>query len=421
MSSIEDRLRLAALAVAGTVADGSAPRLQLPRRRLARFPEQLRGRGAALAAPAAAVAVAAIVVAVSLTARAPATGPGPRAGARPSAIVPAPPVLPPPYAVSLDYVGQWKGWKINRTDAVVTASTSSAVIATVTPPKPYNSFVEVTGTNTPDGRVFVLAAEHLDPPSSGPGRFPSARLYELRVSPAGSSAKVALTPLPIPVFPSATFGAMALSPDGSQLAVTQDWSQGAGRVGGLRVYSMRTGSWRGWALAGMPWTYPVEYVASPSWEASGRLIALDTSVGKCLDCIRLLNTAEGGTLQDASKIIVRSPNLHTQVDWDATLISPDGSTVLRSAVVSIPVGQHESYDVSRLYVYAARSGRLERTMDFPAHGIDETVLWSSPSGAAFILSRVAEGLGPGYITASLRADGRWYALALPAQAQQVAW
>jgi hypothetical protein len=421
MSSIEDRLRLAALAAAGTVADGSAPPLRLPRRRLARFPAMLRGRGAALAAPAAAVAVAAIVVAVSLTARAP--GHGSATGVLPPAhaTTTAGPGQPPRYSVALNYVGQYKIWKIDRTDAVVTDSRSSAAIATLQPPKPYNAFVDVTGADTPDGQVFVLAAQRLKPPSKRPEGWPSTRLYELRVGPSGSGAKPRLTALPIPVFAPLYFGdqAMALSPDGRQLAVGQNWKQGKQWESGLSLYNMQTGAVRRWVLPGAQLGYPILSVHSPSWEANGRLIALDTSSGKCLDCVRLLNTAATGSLLDASRLLVRSPNLHLQVDWDATLISPDGSTVLRSAVLSIPVGHHEFYDVARLYFYAARSGRLERTMYFGTHNVDQTLLWSG-GGRTFILARSVEGEGP-FITGSLYGPGYIYRVALPAQAQQAAW
>jgi hypothetical protein len=421
MTSIEDRLRVAARAAADTVADGSAPPLRLPQRRTARWPTFPRGRRTLLAAPAAALAVAAIVITASLVARGPATRTG--AGASPGppvahAIVP--PALPPPYAVSLTYVGQYKSWKIARTDAVVTASMSGAVIATVRPPAPYNAFVAVTSTDTQHGRTFVLAAQHLAPPQErGPGSFPSTRLYQLQVSPSGSGAQAKLTPLPIPIFAPATFGDMALSPDGTQLAVAQNWWENGRPVQGLRLYSMRAGTSGDWVLS-IGRGYPVEDVESPSWEANGRLLAMDTSTGKCLDCIRLLNTAEGGTLLDASQLLVRSPNLHTQVDWDATLLSPDGSTVLRSAIVSIPVGKNTSYDVSRIYRYA-RSGRLEKTMNFAAHGVDLTMLWCTGNGRDFIVSRVSESTEAGFATASLYAGGRWYALALPAQTLSVSW
>lgn len=53
-----------------------------------------------------------------------------------------------------------------------------------------------------------------------------------------------MTPLVRISLPTAAFGQMALSPDGTRLAVTQIWTQAGAKVVGLRVYNLVTGQVR---------------------------------------------------------------------------------------------------------------------------------------------------------------------------------
>jgi hypothetical protein len=120
--------------------------------------------------------------------------------------------------------------------------------------------------------------------------------------------------------------------------------------------------------------YPIDVITSPSWEANGRLLALSVSSGTCQFCVRLLNTSSRGTtVQAASRVIARSPNLHAQnSDWNSTLIAPDGSQAVRTA-------------------------------------------------RSYIMSSLAEGDGPPFVSAARYAGGHRTAMRLPAQTITATW
>lgn len=432
MKSIEDRLRDAALAAAGTVPDGGAPPLRLP----ARQPgpgwgpdlHRLRSRLLAVAAPAA----AAVAVAGVITAAVVATGHD--QGRPPSAAAVAAPRVPPPYLVALRYIGTYKGWKLQRTDAVIARTATGKGLVTIPVPRPYNSFVAVTGSY--DDRTFVLAAQKLSRSRFGAASrltrgslFPATRLFELRFRVTrGEVASWALTPLTRISLPSASFGQMALSPDGTRLAVTEIWRRPAAALVGLRVYNLVTGAMRSWPLV-TPSTegtggYPIDVISTPSWAADGRHLALTVSSGRCNDCVRLLDTAsQATTVQAASRIIVRPPRIHSKwVDWNTTLLSPDGSRVLRSVTICVPVAKNECYDVAHLYGYSARSGRQLINLSNRVHNVDVGLMWLNPGGTHLVASELAEGNGPPFIKAFRYTPGGFMASEpLPPQTVAAAW
>lgn len=429
MTSIEDRLRAATLAAAATVPDGAAPPLRLPARRAGRIRglSRLRGRLLTVAAPVAAAAAAAGVIAGAVVAHGhDGTGAPPPPGAV------AAPRVPPPYLVALHYPGTYKGWKIQRADAVIASTATGRVLATVPVPRGYNAFVAVTGAY--DDRTFVLAAQKLSRDSQGGGRrrprqlFPATRLYRLHfaVTSHGSVAGYQLSTLSGGLLPPATFGDMALSPDGTRLAVDQRWTQpGTLRVG-LRLYNLVTGAVRSWPLVTPPSEgtggYPIDIITSPSWEDSGRLLALSVSSGKCQFCVRLLDTGgRGTTVQAASRVIARSLNLHASyTDWNSSLIAPDGRRVLRTVIDCVPTSKNSCYVVSRIYRYDA-NGRVAWILTDRVRDMDWDLLWSGPDARSFIVSSLAEGDGPPFISAARYAGGHWSPLRLPAQTLTAAW
>lgn len=236
---------------------------------------------------------------------------------------------------------------------------------------------------------------------------------------------VPLTKIQLPV---ATFGEMALSPDGTRLAVTQQWTRPGARLVGLRVYDLVTDGVRSWPLV-TPSSegtggYPIDIIRTPSWTADGRHLALTVSSGKCLGCVRLLDTTgPGATVQAASRIIVRSVNLHSpNSDWNSMLISPDGSRVLRSVTVCVPTSKNECYDVAHVYGYSARSGRQLMALDNRAHNVEVGLMWLNPGGTQFVFSSLAEGQGPPFIVAArYTGSGTLDAVHLPAQTVAATW
>ena len=98
--------------------------------------------------------------------------------------------------------------EVARLRAVVGATATGAVLGTVAPPKPYTMFTQVAAAG--DGRTFVFAA------APGVDRGP-VRFYRLVLDRSGHPGR--LVALPIPPETAALPG-LALSPDGSKLAVS---------------------------------------------------------------------------------------------------------------------------------------------------------------------------------------------------------
>jgi hypothetical protein len=416
VTSIEDRVRAATAAAANLVPEGTAPPLRLSPPSGPKVPRPRRERLRALAAPIAAAAAVVMVVAIVTVTHDYLSRP------RPAATVVAP-KIPPPYFVALTYVGHYRSWKLTRTDAVIASTATGQAILRIAPPKPYDTFSAVTSAY--DGRTFVLEAQD---PTPDTRQYPTkTKFFELQVTLRGTrSVAAAVTPLPIPALPASLFGpwdGIALSPDGTELAVTH---ADVGRtLPDIRVYDVATGRYRSWAMTSSEIAADPA-VQTPSWQADGRHLALDVSwrnPGKteCLDCVRLLDTAlPSGHLLADSKILVRSPDLHVNVQWNTTAITPDGRHVLRSAIVPVPVTKNSFYDRPWIYDYSASTGRLLRSV-VGARAINWSILWTSPDGGSFIYSAVSEGLGSGFITAIRYAGGHRTTLRLPAQTLTAAW
>jgi len=232
-----------------------------------------RGRWPALS-PAAALAVA---VTVALTVTGCATNEG---GASSPAAATAGP-------------GYYAGWTVTGAPGLVVTSTSTGkAIATVKAPAGVAPGA-VYGAAA-DNRTFVVTGER--------GHGPDARTawYLLRVSP-GSADPAPLTPLPVPVRPRPA--GVALSPDGTQVAVA--WP---GHPATLRVYSTATGTLlREWSTtapgelmaakvpAGGSWPYTALVLR---WSADGRQLAFAWNAAT----IRVLDaTAPDGDLIGGSR------------------------------------------------------------------------------------------------------------------------
>ena len=221
---------------------------------------------------------------------------------------------------------------------------------------------------------------------------------------------------------------MALSPDGTRLAVTQMWTR-AGRQGG-RPARLQPGHRPGTELAaGHPGgrghgRILIDIIETPSWAADGRRLALTVSSGKCQFCVRLLDTGGAGTtVQAASRVIVRSPDIHSpNVDWATTLLAPDGSRVLRSVTICVRTSKNECYDVAHVYIYFSALGRQLVALSNRAHNVDVDLMWSNPGGTLYVFSEVAEGQGPPFIRAFRYAPGQiLHEMRLPAQTVSAYW
>jgi hypothetical protein len=233
MTGLEDRLRnelsqLAALAQPETIHPlrGSAPRR---RSAAARFLAPL----AAMAAVAA-VAIASAVIAARL----------PHRGAAP---VPAAPELVRSDTVPRFYLlaaqSYVDGGRKFVTYAAVHSSVTGGTLAQVTLPGLLyqGGYFAPSITGAANDRTFVVMETNQTSVDS------IVWLFRLQVSANGRSMKV--TRLPVHVPPTMAIDDVALSPDGSRLAMTAQWNCGQNRCqySGIRVVNLATGAITTWS------------------------------------------------------------------------------------------------------------------------------------------------------------------------------
>ena len=127
--------------------------------------------------------------------------------------------------------------------AELRSTQTAAVLARITPPKPYVSFTGVTGAA--GDRTFILSAQGAQPSVVPP--FPAQRFFLLRIDPAArAGARMTLTALPAGEVPAGNgIRDLALSPDGTHLAA--QIGDRLGYAGELDVFDLATGTERAWS------------------------------------------------------------------------------------------------------------------------------------------------------------------------------
>jgi hypothetical protein len=385
MNLIEDRIRAAAQAAAETVAPDSVPPLGLPAartRRLGRRRGNGRSPGAAwtlwaarLAPLAAALAVSGILIAVvTLSPPAYQGGPAyvPATTARPD--VPAgPPVSTyvssgqvPPYFVTLAPSG-----------AVVHLTVSGATVATIQPAQPGGKVVAVTAAG--DDRTFVLAEQRQD--------RKAVTFYQVRLGSSGLPS--APTRLPMSVADGKAMTGLALSPDGTKLAIAVAPGGGVQQV---RLYPIHGGAGRTWSATGG--TIGEHFATwSLSWPASQRTLAFNWSAGETTS-VRLLNlgTAGGGLLAASRPAVTLAKTAgmgQTLYQCAVMSITPDGSAIVCPSSTITDIAKNGTMTYSTGFPeFSVTTGRLIRiTGHWPRKHNDPfvyDVLWSGASGRVLI-------------------------------------
>jgi hypothetical protein len=367
VNTLEDRVRAATQAIAGTVAPGSAPPLRLPAGPPPRrAPGRVRRWAHRLTPAAAALAVAAVVLGTLALQRGQAgqpVSPGPLPGG-----------LPRYYAALVqEPSGPW--W------AEVRATVTGKVLGTVRPPLPFTRFSEVAAA--PDDHTFVLAG-------IGPQGQPSVtQLYALRLNPA--TGQVRLSRLPIPLIPERwRVNALAVSPDGTRLAVALE-PPGAERPR-LQLYSMTSGALlREWGVnTKHPGAAPV--IGFMSWAADGR--TLEYSYPLRGNGAALLDVTRPGTNLLGNSTIVQFPKW-ADLTYNLTLTG-GGRLIASAAYITRGNGSITGWLAGE---FSARTGEPVRVFyrrsfhrSNPAIG-PGTVWWASPSGQVLIASPARHGLG----------------------------
>jgi hypothetical protein len=347
MTDVEDLLRSAAkqkaaeigpdsirpLDVAELAGGRARGRRQLP---LARWPRLAIPLAAALAV----VAVAALSIALPrvLTGR----------GAVGGSIAPASlPATGDAGTIPLYYVaisGEGSNNFLHPLGITVRSTMTGAALATVKLPTPHDTVSLVARGDGDDTFIVGLQpwrspAEHSnnvgDPASS------SVTLMLLHFHP--STKSVSFSPLPSPTLSDANLQSLALSPDGSQLALAV---QSSPTVLDLDVYSLTGGGVRTWSLRGAAaaqWSVDIPNAdqgdgggANPnamSWLPDGRTLAFDLSefdgTTEVAETVRELDVdgPSGGLLADSGEVFALDPRTAPFECLDALELSADGTTV----------------------------------------------------------------------------------------------
>jgi hypothetical protein len=375
MIATEERLRAAMRAAADTVPPGSSPKLRLPDGQPGRARWDLRRRWARAMVPlAAAAAVAAVVIAsLTLTRGVPTSSSG---GAESSARPVALNGVPAYYIATANQVAP--------TRVLIRATATGAILANVKPPKPYGTFNFVTAAA--DDRTFILAAQRWWPVASGARGIAAQKrdnttpvvFFRLRFDPTTRTAR--LTALHIPQnIPASSLGGIAVSPDGSRLALALARAQ-------VKVITLATGSARQWiwpGTSGGTWVGNEKPSGMPlSWTASGQTLAfpLTTKSGGITSVMLLDPNSAGGSL-GAAKRSVTFRGLGHAKDGPIgnALITPDGSRIVTVAMRSR----------AQVREFSARTGQ---PVSPPPAGTAPRpltlwgVLWTNSSGSTLIVT-----------------------------------
>jgi hypothetical protein len=410
VTALEDRLRSELRAESETITPGSIASLRLPEQ-----PASPRGplRGGARQWPAwvrPAVAAAAITVVIAGTFAVARLFPG----VPPAAHTPGDTQAPPYYAYTVDgYIYRYNAHGTEYGEEVfgrylkVRATATGKLLATISPPKPYNEFTTITADAAADTFVLGAAArfEHTAHPSRQVlrrDRRTPMRFFLLRITPGGHTRLAALS-LPAPPLPGQS-PSIALSPDGTRLAVAFG---GRGQPAVVRVIGLATGQQRQWAWRPRtPWT---PLLLQEAWTANGRTLAIEQStipLGQLVPAgtggrapaatrVRLLDTAAPGpSLAAASRLVVlRAPAGDSAPSWP--ILTLDGGELI-GPVTRQPGGLRWLRTSTGAFAgYSAGTGRLLRTRGAWAwslttrtgHGAvaSPVIAWSDGSGRRLVV------------------------------------
>jgi len=342
MTGLEDRLRdelshLAALAQPETIHPLRDP---APRR---------RARAARFLAPAGAIAaVAAVAIAVAVIA--------PGLGHRGATPVPAASALVRSDTVPRFYVLAYQryvdGGRKIVTYAAVHSSATGGTLARVTLPTLWyqGGAFSPSITAAANDRTFVVMESNLTSVDD------IVWLFRLQVSASGRSIRVSRLPVHVP--PTVAIDDVALSPDGTRLAMTAQWNCGkrACQYAGIRVVNLATDATTIWSthVNGAPF--------NSSW-AGDNAVAFEWQPGAAGLAVRyrvLPLSSTSADLLTASQPIA-SPRAESNGYVPDALVTPDGRTVITSEVVPFThLFAHGA--VARIVELNAHTGHLERTL-----------------------------------------------------------
>jgi hypothetical protein len=344
MTDLEDRLRRDLKELSERAQPGSIRPLRVPSARKA--PRMRRW----LAPVAATVAVLGVIAGVSLA------GPqgGQYAAGRPAAVAGLAGPRPPYYVTVFQRYAGAHGQII--TIAAVHDSATGAALTTVRIP----TLMSQGGTQGPsitaagDDRTFVITE------LGQTGTRNLARFFLLRVTEHGRAAS--LTRLPITVPGNLSVDDVALSPDGSRLAITVQSCRGADcQHSGIRVVALASGAATTWLTPANGAPFNVSWVGDAKvaflWQSGARASPPTQRTG-----YRVLNIDAPGRNLLAARAI-SSPRAEPSGYIPLALVTLDGNVVITSTVQN----DHQWYGrdtvVAEFVELSARTGKLLGVLD----------------------------------------------------------
>jgi hypothetical protein len=272
--------------------------------------------------------------------------------------------------------------------AELRSTQTGAVLARITPPKPYVSFTGVTGAS--DDRTFVLSAQGAQPSVVPP--FPAQRFFLLRINQVTQAgARMTLTALPAGYVP-AGYGIreMALSPDGTHLAAGVGESLGYAEK--LEVFDLATGTERAWSTRTCAECMPNGggnlwmgvNADALSWAADSQHVAFTWE-----NTVRLLDTRAAGSdlLTDSTTVATWIGGVTGLNQWRGAIVTPDGRTVLGiEALAGLkltgPIREH-------LVSWSTATGKQIAVLNnLNARNLDdyEQILYTNDDGSVLVLT-----------------------------------
>jgi hypothetical protein len=379
MKLTEYRLRAALAETAREIPPGSLPPLDLSaasERAAGRAMRNvLRGLGGrrikVLAAPIAAAAAVAAVIATPAALSGGSHDRRPVTAAQSAGLA----SVPPYYMARVGKVAGVSGLALR---GVIRRTLSGKPVATMLLPKPYRYIRAVAGSA--NDRTFLVAARNTTKLRGATG------FYLAQFSPAKRKVTVTFLNIPpVPAPPSMVVG-LAVSPNGSQVAVAVSTKQAGGStLTQVSVYWPGTDKVKVWKArdVGVPALKYIGYgwydPSALSWSSNGKL-AFNATTGGRPYSVWLLNTATaGGSLLADSHYVVRSGGADG-------LVTPTGARVVAPLARELPDGHYQG----EFAVYSTATGKLIDVL-YRKKGTSDTVDWTNSSGSVLIGGVMLQG------------------------------
>ena len=278
--------------------------------------------------------------------------------------------------------------------AVVGATATGAVRGTIAPPTPYTVFTWVAAAG--DGLTFVLGAspglhrgDAIDKPRP-------VKLFRLVLGRSGHPGR--LVPLSMP--PETGVTGVAVSPDGSKLAVS--FLPAHGQTGSrVQVFSLATGARREWVWPGRGTLGSVAMLVASGglqWEADNRTLMFEvttrTSAGWPARLYLLDTAASGGSLLASS---TRIPVPGTELGWLHTnakhritgmpLITGDGTKLVAPFYHQEAPPRVFGFTITEFSVRTGKPVRVLYQRRTATEAASTAVYWVNTHGTAVIAVR----------------------------------